>query len=161
MKMATITLWKFIIVFIIILILSPPSAYAENYYLKICSFSNSLSASQTSSYKITISTGETIIGSIQDSNYTARLGLIYLFFVPRIVVTSIWDGFVTSQSEITITYTVDGIVKTKSFALKEGNNTLSIEESGTSITINVILDTMPPKIILETPRDNEYIVGIP
>ncbi len=72
---------------------------------------------------------------------------------PAIVVTSQVPEL-TNSPNLTVSYTVDGVVKQKPFVLVEGSNSLSLVEmdaAGNSTTLNlspVTLDTIAPAIVI-------------
>ncbi|MDD5436059.1 MAG: immunoglobulin domain-containing protein, partial [Candidatus Omnitrophica bacterium] len=74
---------------------------------------------------------------------------------PAIIITDPQDNAESSVSSITVSYTVDGIAKTKQFTLQEGLNTLTITEAdlagnSASVSITVTLTATPAVPMKET-----------
>jgi hypothetical protein len=75
-------------------------------------------------------------------------------------VSIVWPGRDTAVNtpELTVRYTVnDGVEQVKTFTLKDGDNTLTVEavngdESGTA-TIHVALDSKAPTVIITSPEE--------
>ena len=79
---------------------------------------------------------------------------------PAVVITSPVDGFITNETPITISWTVDGIAQSTELTadLVEGSNQIirsSTDEAGNvgADTINVTLDSVSPAVVITSPAD--------
>lgn len=65
-----------------------------------------------------------------------------------------------NKSPITIRYAVNGTVMARIFPLIEGKNPLSVDTGSgankVTATVNVTLDTTPPKVSITSPKNNTY-----
>ena len=92
---------------------------------------------------------------------TAEAGFKLDTIPPEVLITYPEDNFITNQPQLTVTYTSDGIQKSKDVTLIEGSNTLTITETdpagnSSSASIEIILDTEAPFVDIDSP-ENPYI----
>jgi len=86
-------------------------------------------------------------------------GLTYSYDIvpPEILITSPDDGAFVNEPVLTVCYTSDGVARERDFTLVEGENALLIEDTDPagnvgSASITVILDTIPPKVLITSPQ---------
>lgn len=94
-------------------------------------------------------------GNSQSASITVRLDSV----PPAIVITNPQDNALVNTPNITVSYTLDGVLKTKGVTLNEGLNTVTIsdfDEAGnsSSASIKVMLDTVPPVIVITNPQND-------
>ena len=78
-----------------------------------------------------------------------------------LVITSPADGTTVAASPVTISYTINGVSKSVSRSLVEGENTITIEDSGYSASIRITLDSIPPRVVITSPENGSTVISTP
>ncbi len=109
--------------------------------------------------------------TISETNASGQTGSASITVIldttaPLVTITSPKDGVTVASSPITVTYTVDGAIKTVSKALTEGKNTISITETDSlgrsgSTSITVTMDSSVPAVVITSHKDGDTVAATP
>lgn len=88
---------------------------------------------------------EDMFGNTATQSFTVTLDTLH----PVVVVDPATPHLINTKT-LTVSYTVDGVLKTKLFSdLQEGVNTLTITEGLTVVNWDVTVDTVPPVVVVD------------